>query len=171
MIPFLNNEPKNWEINSTAYTDEEDVFHDTIKATNIKTFEIFEGLRSDFNTQLALTVIDESVEGQTVKGFFPGVPGVSQLLYAEAFSKPITFLAGLPLAVCKSLLSATAATDIDIKKNGTSIGTIHFAIGGTVATFVFAAKVSFAAGDIIKLVAPASADATLGDIVFNLTGY
>jgi hypothetical protein len=40
----------------------------------------------------------------------------------------------------------------------------------TDATFVLASDTSFAAGDLMEIVAPASADATLADLVFTLAG-
>ena len=51
-----------------------------------------------------------------------------------------------------------------MKKNGSSIGTINWAASATTATYTFASTITFAAGDILQLVAPATADTTLADI-------
>jgi hypothetical protein len=45
-----------------------------------------------------------------------------------------------------------------------------FAISGTVATFAMASPLVIAAGDEIRITAPASADATAADFFFTLAG-
>jgi hypothetical protein len=67
-------------------------------------------------------------------------------------------------------VAATAPTDIDIKVNGVSKGTVRFAAAATTATFLFATQVVLAAGDALTLIAPASADATLANIAITLAG-
>lgn len=67
-------------------------------------------------------------------------------------------------------VTATAAATIDIKKNGSSVGTINFAIGANTPTFTFASLVAFAVGDRLQLVAQATADVTLADIAISLRG-
>jgi hypothetical protein len=47
---------------------------------------------------------------------------------------------------------------------------MRWAAAGTTASFIFAADVSVAAGDEIEIIAPASADATLPNIVWTLKG-
>lgn len=66
--------------------------------------------------------------------------------------------------------AATAQTDFDIQKNGASIGTIRFAAAGTDASFLFADPVNFAVGDILKIIAPGSADATAAGLSISLKG-
>lgn len=51
----------------------------------------------------------------------------------------------------------------DIKKNGSSIGTITFNITSTGA-FTFSSDVTFTAGDIFEIIAPATADANLAGV-------
>ena len=50
-----------------------------------------------------------------------------------------------------------------IQKNGTQFLTATVAASGTTATFS-SSQTDFAAGDVLKVVAPATADATLADI-------
>lgn len=65
---------------------------------------------------------------------------------------------------------ATLAQQITIKKNGSSIGTVNFAIGATIATYTFAADVDFTNGDIVTWVGPSPADATLAGVTGTLAG-
>lgn len=66
--------------------------------------------------------------------------------------------------------AATAQTDFDVRKNGASIGTVRFAASGAIASFIAASGTSFAAGDVLSVVAPASQDATLSDISITFAG-
>ena len=65
---------------------------------------------------------------------------------------------------------ATATTDLDVRKNGTSFGTIRFPAASSTATFIAATATVFDPGDRLEVVAPASPDATLGDIMVTLAG-
>jgi hypothetical protein len=64
---------------------------------------------------------------------------------------------------------AAASTVFIIRKNGTQIGTVTWASNATVATVAFT-DTSVVAGDIIRVEAPATADATLADIGITLAG-
>jgi hypothetical protein len=86
------------------------------------------------------------------------------------FPRTVVFPAGLTNSQGVAGTAATAQTDFDIKKNGSSVGTMRFAAAGTTASFIMASQTSFAAGDILTLVAPASPDATLANIGFALAG-
>jgi hypothetical protein len=63
--------------------------------------------------------------------------------------------------------AATAETDFDLQKNDVSIGTVRFAISGTVATFVAISEETFVAGDRLELIAPVTPDGTLAEIYFT----
>ncbi len=67
--------------------------------------------------------------------------------------------------------AATAQTDFDILIDGGSVGTMRFAISGTVATFILAADLDVLEGEVMTIVAPGSADATAADLSFELRGY
>lgn len=66
---------------------------------------------------------------------------------------------------------ATASAIFSIVRNSSQVGTATFS--GTSATFASSggAEVTFAIGDTLQLVAPASSDATLSDVAFTLLGY
>jgi hypothetical protein len=66
--------------------------------------------------------------------------------------------------------AATADADFDVWRNGVSIGTMRFGAGVTAPTFVAAAAVTLEVGDELTVVAPASADASLVDLVVTVAG-
>jgi hypothetical protein len=80
----------------------------------------------------------------------------------------ITLPASAANSSCEAEVAATAQTDFDLQKNGASIGTIRWAISGTVATFVGISETTFTGGDLLEIQAPGTADATLADHYFTL---
>lgn len=105
-----------------------------------------------------------------IGAFCAGKPTASEVLLRFVATRAFNLPASLTDSQVKAGTAATATTDFDLQKNGSSIGTVSFAASGTTATFTFASAVSFAAGDILAIIAPASADATLADISFTLAG-
>ncbi len=97
--------------------------------------------------------------------FIGGIPGNSEMVLrviaASAFDVPTTGHQG------SAETSATASTVFTFKKNGVSFGTATFASSGNTATYSITAT-AFAAGDVLSISAPASADATLADISLTL---
>mgnify|MGYP006274006119 CR=1 FL=1 len=65
--------------------------------------------------------------------------------------------------------AAAAETIYSIRKNGTQFGTATFAANASSATFSVTST-SFAAGDIIEILAPGTADGSLADISITLAG-
>jgi len=100
----------------------------------------------------------------------PGVPTASMIVFHHVFTQAVTFVASLTGSYVKAGTAATAQTDFDLKKNGSSIGTVRFAAAGTTASYVSISSSSWAAGDILTLIAPASPDATIADIWGTLVG-
>lgn len=107
-----------------------------------------------------------------VGAFLVGKPLASQIILAHVFVEAVTFPAGFTGAKGASFtgVAATAQTDFDIQKNGVGKGTMRFAAGASVATFVLAADLSFTAGNILTVVAPGVSDVTLVDVCFTLPG-
>ena len=87
------------------------------------------------------------------------------------FPYAVTFPSGLASSYAKANAAATGSTTVEINKNGTSIGSIAWSASGTAGTFAFSTTTAFAAGDILQLVAPGTADATLANIGVTLAGY
>jgi hypothetical protein len=112
--------------------------------------------------------------------FYPGAPGASALMgvfAAPAGITTLTFAAAISGSAGKALTAATAQTDIDVRKNattvagGSSVGTIRFAAAGTVPTFIAASGFTLTGGtDYLSFWAPATPDATLANIGVSLYG-
>lgn len=102
--------------------------------------------------------------------YAPGVPSASATLLFHTVTRPFSWPANMTGSYGKSLVAADAQTDFDVTKNGASVGTIRFAAAATTATFVGFAATTFVAGDIIKIIAPASPDADLSGATFALFG-
>jgi hypothetical protein len=102
--------------------------------------------------------------------FYPGAPVASAIVTRVPLARAVSFPSSLTGSVGKAAVAATAQTDFDLQKNGASVGTLRFAAAGTSATFIAASAISFAAGDVLSIISPASADTTLADIGFVLAG-
>lgn len=99
-----------------------------------------------------------------------GTPSASAVLIDFVFTRSVIFPAGLTNSQGTAGTAATAQTDFDIQKNGSSVGTMRFAASGTTATFIMSVATTYAAGDKLKVIAPASPDATLASVNFTLAG-
>jgi len=105
-----------------------------------------------------------------VSGSWAGSPGASQVIERYIFATPVTFPAGLAGSYGTAGTAATAAASFAIQKNGSTAGTMAFAAGATSAGFTMASATSFAGGDVLTIVAPASPDATLANLAWTLAG-
>lgn len=106
-----------------------------------------------------------------VHAFYPGEPTDAAIILRVPVARAVAFPANFSGSYAKASAASTGTVAVDVKKNGSSIGTITFT---TSATGTFASSggsaQSLAAGDVIELVAPATADATLADIGIVLAG-
>jgi hypothetical protein len=66
--------------------------------------------------------------------------------------------------------ATTADADFDVRRNGSSIGTIRFEAGATTPTFIAAAAITLEVDDELKVTAPASVDASLADVAVATSG-
>jgi hypothetical protein len=86
---------------------------------------------------------------------------------ADAFTIPAN-MAGTQVNVGTNPAATFA---IDVQKNGSTIGTISISTGGVATlTTTGGTSKSIAAGDVIKFVAPGSADATIANVAINVKG-
>ncbi len=90
---------------------------------------------------------------------------VAVIAVVRAFTIPSNFTG----SSAKAGVAATAPATFTVNKNGSSIGTFAFAASGTTGTFS-GAGATFAAGDVISVVAPGTQDATLANIAFTIAG-
>jgi hypothetical protein len=92
----------------------------------------------------------------------------------ELFVIELAYSAFLPAGLKDSVggcrVAPTADAVFTLQKNNVLIGTATIAASATVATFVFAAPVSFAIGDSFTFLAPSPQDATLADLWFTFRG-
>lgn len=104
--------------------------------------------------------------------FYPGVPSASAKVLRVPIARAVTFAANFSGSYFAASANATATTVFDVQKNGSSIGSVSIAAGGTTATFTTTSGTSksFAAGDVLAIIAPGTADATLADVGFVLAG-
>lgn len=137
-----------------------------------------------------------AVAAPVIHGFWPGTVGSSEKIERYLFAQMATLPAGMPgsLATAGTPNAATAgnffvdelgnslvdelgnflvdgvggdAAVFDILKNGVSIGSMAFGPGQTNAVFSLASSVSFAVGDVLELVGPASAGA-ISDLMWAI---
>ncbi len=103
--------------------------------------------------------------------YFQAVPTASQILMQYVATESFTLPVGLVGSQGFLNVAATAETSYVVQKNGSgSLGTVVFAIAGTVATFVFTVATAFVAGDQLTILAPAVPDATSADFSLTLSG-
>lgn len=100
--------------------------------------------------------------------YVAGVPLDDEVVLSFVATDALAIPVALAGSRAVASVAATAETDFDVQKNGSSVGTIRFAAAGTVATFIAASAVSIAAGDRLSVVAPSTADATLADISITI---
>lgn len=102
--------------------------------------------------------------------FVPGVPIASQVFLRFNVVRAFTWPISLTGSVFSSGVAATASYTATIKQNGSSIGTLVWAIAGTVPTVTFSSAVTFAANDVITVVGAVTPDATLAAISLSFLG-
>lgn len=105
--------------------------------------------------------------------FLPGLQtAATQKLYRGKVARAVSFAANFAGSYFAASANATASTVFDVQKNGVSIGTVTIAAGGTTATFATSggAAQALVAGDLLAVLGPATADATLADPSFTLVG-
>lgn len=100
--------------------------------------------------------------------FFPGVPANSQLVLRWQAPRAITIPSGATNSQASAGTAATGSTTFTIKQNGSSVGTIVWSASGTTGAFTVSSTINIAAGDVITITGPATADATLADISITL---
>lgn len=112
-----------------------------------------------------MTKIPPVMVGEFDLGFFlPGVPDNAAIMLRYVFTRAARFPENLPDAQFESAVAATAETTLTLKKNGVAIGTLVWAVAGTVPVVTFPDDVDFVAGDSFSVENQAVADATLADV-------
>jgi hypothetical protein len=94
----------------------------------------------------------------------------SEVLFRLAATRAFRIPSGAAGSVGNAGVAATGSTTVTLAKNGSSFGTMVWAAAGTVATVTVSADTDFAAGDILTITGPATADATLAQVTMALAG-
>lgn len=102
--------------------------------------------------------------------FAPDEPAASAVLLRHHVTRAFSLPAGLTGSRGSSGVAATGSAAVSVKKNGVEVGTATWSAAGATATLAMASLTSFAVDDILTLVAPAVADATLADVSLSLVG-
>ncbi len=105
-----------------------------------------------------------------VSGSYTGKPTASLVLQSYVFAAPVAFPAGLSGSLGTAATAASSATTFNIQKNGGNVGAMAFAASAAMATFTMGSATVFTARDVLTLVAPATADATLAKSRMDLHG-
>jgi hypothetical protein len=106
---------------------------------------------------------------QRTKHWVRGVLDNNEIIFRLRVEEASVLLPDLLGWDIRSDVAATGSTVLDVRKNGSGVGTATTAGAGTVATLATTgnAAVSLAAGDILDLRGPATADATYADILIS----
>jgi hypothetical protein len=118
----------------------------------------------------ALVQADLPAQPYDVGCTYAGAPTASFVLLRYPFPRQVVFPSGLTSSQGVAGTGATASTTFAIQKNGSPVGTMVFAAAATVATFTMSSPTTFAVGDVLTVVAPATPDATLANLGFSLAG-
>ncbi|QLH37721.1 MAG: hypothetical protein HWD60_00145 [Defluviicoccus sp.] len=96
-----------------------------------------------------------------------GTPANGEVVLLFVAPRPFRIPANATGSQLKAGTAATGAAVFSIEKNGVSVLSATVAASGNTASFS-GSPADFAAGDVLRIVAPATADATLGDIAITL---
>lgn len=106
--------------------------------------------------------------------YFPGPPSASAIIMQAITAHATTFPSGLSgsFAYCGTAPTGSVSCSIKQISGGTTttIGSVNFAAGATVGTFTFSSPVTTSAGDILQVIAPSTADASLANVSVALVG-
>lgn len=117
-----------------------------------------------------ILVLQQPVQPNDLNVFIGGIMSDAQLILFMESTRRWQLPEDLTGSFFRAQVAATADTVVTFKKNGASIGTINWAIAGTVPSVVFTAAVTFEIGDTFAIHGPATADLTLADVSFNMRG-
>jgi hypothetical protein len=104
--------------------------------------------------------------------FIPGKHSNGALLAQVVLTRAVSFADDFAGAWAYAGVSATAATVLDVHRNGSPIGTITFGTGASAGSFATAGSgtETFAAGDRLAIINENPADATLADLSITFLG-
>lgn len=102
--------------------------------------------------------------------YAPNVSAASFIIFKYEAVFNVSLPSSLTGSKFRATTAATASTTFTIRKNGSSIGTLIWAASGTIPTVTFTTTTSFVAGDVLDVIGPATADATLAGVTLSFLG-
>lgn len=102
---------------------------------------------------------------------FTSTPLAGEILLLHVFPEAVTFPDDW--AGAESYVGVNPTTDpvaFDIKKNGGSVGTVSITAAGVVTFTTSGTTVAFAAGDVLSVHGPGTADATIANVALTFVG-
>lgn len=97
-----------------------------------------------------------------------GKPTNGEVITSFLVPRSFQIKAGMAGSLAKVSVAPAANATFSLKKNGAEFATLLFAAAQTNGAFTCASDVSFAAGDTLSLVAPATADGALSDLMTTI---
>jgi hypothetical protein len=105
------------------------------------------------------------------EGYWPGTYSAGQVLFRTACTVAHSYPANLSGSAWGCEVAPTSSSAVvNLKKNGSVVGTITFAVGSTTGTASLAGGLGLTAGDTFVIEAPASANAAFAGFFVNLQG-
>lgn len=119
-----------------------------------------------------LAEIDSALTSYDVSAFIAGTPSGLDVVFQFVAVRPVTFADNFAGSEAKSRVITSNDRTYIIQKNGVQVGTMIFTNAGGVdaALDTNAGSVTFIAGDILSILAPAAADGTLEDVSITFKG-
>lgn len=118
-----------------------------------------------------------SVNGQTgavatpydIGGAAFGTIKANAVVYRYLAPRTVHIAANAPGSLAKCAVAATATTTLTVSVNDVAVGSISFAPGNLLATISFT-QTTLTPGDVLSVTGPATADATLANLVWTFVG-
>lgn len=104
-----------------------------------------------------------------LSAYASGKPDSGEILIRYVFTSDIVFPEDFVDSYGVAIDASTGMAIFSVEKNGIEIGTVAFT-DDDFAEFSTASEITFAAGDILSLVAPSPANSTLSDISITFKG-
>lgn len=102
--------------------------------------------------------------------FFTTTPTASEVLLRHVFTDAVTFPDEFVGAVGNVGTNPAASFVLTVAKNGATVGTITISTAGAFAFVTTGTTVAFAAGDVMTITGPSSADTTIANVAITLKG-
>jgi len=102
--------------------------------------------------------------------FFGGLPGNSEVVHREAFTRSTFFAGDLAGSMFDSGVDSAGSVDFDVTVDATTVATITYNAGTNSAVTVTTAGFTVAVGEVLEITGPATADGSMADISIVLKG-